>query len=349
MRKNRVRYAHVKTSNLKLKLLELLSSSPDGIPQPHLAKALGISKSYLSQLLKDLERQGIVYRVRLGNIYVVKRALPKDTADMAGRTLRLGIVWSSEYLFLGHFAKMLRDREGYELKIYVHPNAIQAVLALINGKVDGVLSPLITQIYGYIISKGFVIAGGGGRGGGYVYEIPGSTADTVISSELSTMDFCRFIAMKRRYIDSTSTRYFTSAEEAIALVRRRSARYTVVWHPINLSIELLGGRKLFCCLDFEEIHYCCTLALSKSLGVEVIDRVSRVYREAIEAFNKDRERFIEWYSALVGIDLPMVKKALTEYEYDPELDVKKFSRVLEVLGVDVPSISSIHQALHVQP
>lgn len=342
-------YTRVNTLNLKLKLLELLSSSSEGIPQPHLAKALGISKSYLSQLLKDLERQGMVYRVRLGNVYVVKKALPKDVVSVSGRTLRLGIVWSSEYLFLGHFVKMLRDREGYEIKVHVHPNAMQAVLALINGRVDGVLSPLVTQIYGYIISKGFVIAGGGGRGGGYVYEIPNGVVDTVISSELSTMDFCRLIAMKRGYIDSTSTRYFTSAEEAIALARRRSARYAIVWHPVNLSIELLGGRRLLCCPDFEEIYHCCTLALSKSLGTEVIDRVSRIYKEAIEAFNRDRERFIEWYSALVGIDLPTVKKALTEYNYDPELDVKRFSRILDALGIDVPSRSSIHQALYVQP
>jgi len=310
-----------------------------------LAKALGLSKSYLSILLRDLERQGLVYRVRVGNSLIVKLAGFRGVNTTGGRVLRVGIVWSSEYLFLGHFAKILRDRESVEVKIKTYPSALQTILALIRGEVDAVISPLVTQIYGYIVSKSLAIVGGGAKGGGYVYEIPRSYSDTITSSEMSTMDLCRLLAIRNSIVDTASTRYFSSAEEAVAMARRGVARYAVVWHPINIDIELSGGRRIASCADFDEISHCCTLAVSRVLGYEAIEKIASIYRDSIEAFAKDRERFLDWYSATVGIDVPILRKALDEYIFDPELSPKQFSRIVEALGLDVPDRSSIYGAI----
>lgn len=333
--------------DIAAKILEILSKFPDGVPQPNLAKSLGLSKSYLSIVLRDLERQGLIYRARVGNTYVVKRAVYTNSTDKSStRVLRLGIVWSSEYLFLGHFAELLREN-GVELNVLVYPNAIQTILALVRGEVDGVLSPLVTQLYGYLLFRDIAIIGGGATGGGYVYEFPHGSKNTVISSELSTMDLCRYIAIKRSYIEPQSTDYFSSASNAIAMVRRGAARYAVVWHPLNLEMESLGGRKLLDCSSFEEIGVCCTLALSRRLGKELLDTVARIYKKSIEVFMRDRERYLDWYSSITGIDISVIKKSLKEYTYEPELSLKVFSRVVDALGLEIPTRSKLYESIWV--
>jgi predicted transcriptional regulator len=327
------------------KILEFLSRFPDGVAQSEIAKALGVSRSYVSIVLRDLERSGLVQRVRVANTYIVRLVRPNPTTSL-GNVLRLGVVWSSEYLFLGHFAKLLRDSLGVELKVLVYPNALRAVSALIGGEVDATLSPLTTLIYGFIASKAFVIVGGGAGGGGYIYEVPNSRSSSVISSEVSSMDLCRALAIKRRYIDAveSNTVYYTSADEAISIVRKGLARYAVVYHPINIGVELAGGRKVLNCNEVEELSQCCTLAVSRSLGIEKAGAVAKIYREAIEAFSRDRERYLDWYSAVIGVDVSVLKKALNEYSYSADLSMKVFDKVVDALGIEVPSRTALRKA-----
>ncbi len=336
------------TVNIETKILELLSRNPEGIPQSNLAKALGISKAYISIILRELEKQSLIYRVRIGNTYIVKPVIPKHCLgyNKELKVFRIGIVWSSEYLFLGYFAKNLREKEDIELKVHVYPSAVQAVLALIKGEVDASLSPMVTQIYGYLLSRSFYIAGGGASGGGYIYEFPESKSDIIISSEISTMDLCRYLALKQKYIGDVSTRYFSSAQEAMLLARKRLARYAVVWHPLNTEIELIGGRKMLGCLDLEEIKYCCTFAISRSLSYEVVETMSKIYRESIEMFKRDRERYVEWYSTVVGIDTALLKKAVNEYVYEPQLDSKYFVKIVDILGFEIPHKIQLYRAIH---
>jgi predicted transcriptional regulator len=326
------------------KILEFLSRFPDGVAQSEIAKALGVSRSYASIVLRYLERSGLVQRVRVANTYIVRLARPNPTTSL-GNVLRLGVVWSSEYLFLGHFAKMLRDSLGIELKVLVYSNALRAVSALISGEVDATLSPLTTLIYGFIASKAFFIVGGAG-GGGYIYEVPNSRSSAVISSEVSSMDLCRALAIKSRYIDAveSDTDYYTSADEAVSVVRKGLARYAVVYHPINISVELAGGRKVLNCNEVEELTQCCTLAVSRGLGIEKASAVARVYREAIDAFARDRERYLDWYSAVIGVDVSVLKKALNEYSYSPDLSMNVVDKVVNALGIEVPSRTALRKA-----
>jgi len=333
--------------NVVAKILEILSSNPDGVLQSYLVKALSVSKAYVSLVLRDLERRGVVYRVRIGNAYVVKLASARREAPAFSGVLRLGVVWSSEYLFLGHFAKLLRDREGLGLEVRIYPSALQATLALIRGEVEAALSPVVTQVYGYIISKGLAIVGGGAAGGGYVYEIPSSRASTIISSEVSSMDLCRTLAIKKRLVDVSEedTTYFSSTQEAIGMARRGLARYAVIWHPINIDLEKIGGKRILRCSEFEELSACCTLAIVRSLDMEAIEKISRVYREAIEHFNRNKTRYLEWYSSITGIDTATLRKALDEYTYSPELSPKLFNKIIDALGLEAPNKNSLRQAI----
>ncbi|HDI02052.1 MAG TPA: MarR family transcriptional regulator, partial [Ignisphaera sp.] len=237
----------------KLAILKILSEKPDGVPQSTLAKTLRISKSYLSTLLRDLELQGLIYRVRIGNSYIVKVVRPMISTYhrvYQRKKLKLGIVWSSEYLFLASFAKLLKKRLSLDLEIIVYPSALKTTTALIRGEVDAILSPVITQLYAYALAKELIIVGGGASGGAAIYEIKDSKSETVASSELSTMDVCRAMAIHKNIIDTKDTRYFHEPDEALRIAKQKKARYMVVWHPITESLRRIADRELVKCGDF---------------------------------------------------------------------------------------------------
>lgn len=325
------------------KILNLLTKNPDGIPQSYLHKALGVSKAYMSIVLRDMERNGIIYRVRVGNSYIIKlasRALQKNY-----RRLRLGVVWSSEYLFLGHFAKALKDKLDMDITINVYPSALQTTLAIIRGEVDAILSPLVTQLYAYILARDIAVVGGGANGGAKIYEFPKSKSDTIISSEISTMDFCRLIAVKRKVIEYGDVRYFTTPNEAIEIVKMGKARYAILWHPLTEYIKSIEHSVIAECNEFEELKYCCTLAISRNLGIEIIEKITDVYRNAIDEFLKQPLKYLEWYSSITGIDIDLLKKALNAYTYTSEIDIKSVQRIIETLNLSIPQKNIIINAI----
>ncbi|MEM0213789.1 MAG: hypothetical protein QW348_06000 [Ignisphaera sp.] len=326
-------------------ILDILSRHADGVPQSFLYRALPFSKSYISIVLRELERRGVVHRVRIGNTYIVRLAKP-FTKSFHGKRLVLGIVWSSEYLFLGHFAKMLRDSLSMDLDVKVYPNAVSATLSILMGDVDAVLSPLATQLYLYPISKSFKIVGGGAIGGGFIYEIGDGAEGVVASSELSTMDLCRAVASERRLINEESVLYFNSSQQAIEIARGRGARNIVVWHPITYEIEKMGGKRVGECIEFEETKHCCTLAISDRVPPEMVEKIATIYRQSIDVFKREPSRFLDWYSTLTGIDTALLRDALKVYRYDGELDHKSIDKLIRFMNIKIPHIQKLENAFY---
>jgi predicted transcriptional regulator len=326
-------------------VLKLLSQYPDGVPQSLLYRVLPFSKPYISIVLSKLEKQGIIYRTRIGNTYIVKPVKPVQRS-FESRVLSLGIVWSSEYLFLGHFVKRLRDDAQLELEVKVYPSAVKATMALLIGDVDVVLSPLITQVYAYALSKGLRIVGGGAGGGSAIYEINGGVEGVATSSEMSTMDLCRALAVKKGIIQAEHVTYFSSPEEAVKILKMKRARYAIVWHPLQHEVEKLGGKTIEECESFEETKHCCTLAVATSLPIDIVDRIAKIYRSSIEEFKKSKQRFLEWYSTLTGIDTATLKKALELYHYEENIDLKSIEKLLNFINLQVPHIKTLHSAIY---
>ncbi len=336
----------MKSIELKHRVLELLRSNPDGIPQSYLVKALKVSKSHLSVVLRELESMGLIYRVRVGNMYIVKPVqIQKEIVSRDNlKRLKLGIVWSSEYPFIALFVKKLRDLLGIHVDVIVYPNALQTTYALIRGEVDTALSPLITQLYAYTISRAFYIVGAGAYGGAAIFEVD-TDVDVVISSETSTMDVCRAIAIEKGYIDVSETRYFYEPEEAIRIINRKRARYAVLWSPLTHRARLVSKREIVRCDEFEELRHCCTYAISKTIPIDIIERIAKIYRDSIEEFTKSPEKTFEWYSAITGIDVDILKRSVNEYGYRSDIDMKSVRKLISTLGMSVPQEHVVLEAI----
>lgn len=333
-------------SRIRELILELLRKYPEGIPQSMIHKLINASKSRVCELLQELESAGIVMRVKIGKQYIIKLRTAKKEAlhRVVKKRLNLGIVWSSEYPFITPFAKILRSRYDIELEISVFPNALLATWALVNGDVDLVLSPLITQLYAYSLTKSLRIIGGGAYGGSVVLENPNAKYDTVASSELSAMDACRSVAI-RELINVEDTYYFSKPEdEVMKLLREGKVRYFVVWHPLIDKLSMLGLRRVISC-DELGIDYCCTLAASIRIERRLRGLLAKAYQEALKEYIRDPSKWFEWYSVKVGIPLEVIRRGQILYKLRPYLDANIISRMLGRVGISVPSYEIIREAI----
>ncbi|MEM1858107.1 MAG: MarR family transcriptional regulator, partial [Desulfurococcaceae archaeon] len=98
-------------SRVRERVIELLSEFEGKyIPQSYIHRSLKVSKSRVSEVLRELEKEGLIQRVSVGRVnivHIMPGAFRGAIERAKARELKLGIVYSSEYLFLGFFVKGL--------------------------------------------------------------------------------------------------------------------------------------------------------------------------------------------------------------------------------------------------
>lgn len=333
------------TSLVKYEILKLLSEHPDGVLQSRIHKVLKISKSRVSEVLHELELQGIITRVKIGNQYLIK---PKVIINKSGhgKVIKLGIIWSSEYVFIAPFIKMVKELLNYEVDVIIYPNALVATWSLVSNEIDLALTPLITQLYAYALTKSLRIIGGGAYGGASIMYNPNSLSNVVMSSELSTMDLCRSIAIREGLIDPSNTKYFSNPHDVSALVIKEGVRYVVIWHPLIDDLINLGFKVTISCSDLD-ISYCCTLAASAGMDYDLMMKLSQIYLNALEVYSREPRKWINWYSVKVGISPEVLARGVNYYGLNPYIDRNELSKLMSRAQISVPEPSSLLKAVEV--
>ncbi len=327
--------------SLRERVWELLSGYQGSrVPQSFIHRALGASKSRVSEILAELERQGLIAREVVGRskVVYVYPGFSERAREPAGRVLRLGLVYSSEYLFLGGFVKRLESR-GVRVEVVVFRDGLRATRALAEGAVDMALSPLPGQLYLYPAYRTFRVVPAGVRGGFRV--MASGRPGPVYSSMISTMDYARGVAVSRGLLEAEGTAYFDDPSQVSSRPPRRG--FVVAWHPVYL--ELAGrGFKPVLGPDDLGVEFCCTLGVSNSLGGRLAAVAARAYREAVEEYGRQPDKWLEYYSALTGIELGALKNAAGEYR-PAELDEKAVAGVARAVTPSIPAPAAHEGAL----
>ncbi len=329
--------------DLRRALLELLSSMQGKeVPQSYLHRALNASKSRISEILSELEKEGLIERRVIGRskIVYVKEGLAEAPIARSPRVLRLGIVYSSEYLFLGYFASRMNEK-GYRVEIRVYRDGLEATRSLAEGRIELALSPLVGQLYMYPLYRSYRVIAGGMTGGFKILGPSGESpsATLVYSSRLSTMDYVRSEYVEKAGLEgSVKTMYFKNPE-AVA----NAKGYVVIWHPFYRILEEKGLRDLTGKAGIE-VGNCCTLAASNTLSDEVIALVRDAYMASISEYSRNPYRFLEYYSAVTGIPVSILREAVSAYKPSPYIDGETVRRIVAKLGRSVPD-----QALYTEP
>lgn len=321
-------------SILKNRVLELLKSHQGShVPQSYIHRALGASKSRVSEILRELEREGLVSRITVGKtkiVYVYPQFSERET-ELAPRKLKLGIVYSSEYLFLGGFIKKLREK-GIEIEVLVYRDGLETTIALAKGAIDLAFSPLIGQLYMYPAHRTYRVVLAGLRGGFRVLSL--KTGKAVYSSIISTMDYVRHYIISKNLIDASETIYYRDPDQLTSALRLGG--YVVTWHPVYINLEKRGFRTLYTSRDLE-IDFCCTLGVSTTVSRRTYTLIKKAYINSLEEYEKNPDKGIEYYASLTGIETPILKSAVNEYKVSDEIGFKTVDKIVGTLTLNVPS------------
>jgi predicted transcriptional regulator len=283
------------------------------LPQTELVKISGMSKSRVSEILNELEKEGIIFR---------KQLVGKNLIVSLNETkfLRLGIINAAEYPFIIPFIKKLREK-GIEVEVKIYDNGLQVTKDLVLGKIDMGFSPVISQI---IFSKIFdikIIAGGAKGGAGIVGE-----SCNIGSTVMSSMETWTLAEVKNANIIP-----FNSPQELVKNFETKKVPAIAIWEPY-LSILESKGHKV---THIFEPNHCCTLAIRSSLEDE--EKIKEIYEDSFSRFLSSKDRWISDYSNLLGKDYNIMKKASERYYFDSYLDLKEVYKNLKKTNIYIPA------------
>lgn len=332
---------------LRETILKLLSSMQGKeIPQSYIHRALNASKSRVSEILKELERNGLIERRSIGRskIIYVKKGIAEKIIKHELKTLRLGIVYSSEYLFLGYFIDEMREK-GYSVHVEVFKDGLDTTRALAEGEIDLALSPLVSQLYMYPLYKSYRIIAGGMTGGFKILKSPNEGEGIVVySSRISTMDYIRSEYIEKSGLRGTAKTIYFKYPDLVSSPNRIKG-YVILWHPLYHLFRNKGFQDLTSKTGIS-IGNCCTLAASNIFDSETMELIRKTYLDSINRYIGDPYRYLSYYSAVTGIPVSVLSDAAESYKPSPEVDIQTIRGIVSKLNNGLPDSTIYYEALY---
>lgn len=319
-----------------LKLLERYGK--DGITQGELVEVTGYSKSWISELLKELEERGVIARVP-GPGKTKRVVLSKYLDPSVGKVIRLGLVKASEYLYLQNLISHLRSR-GYEVEIVVFGNVSEATAALARADVHLAIAPIYTQtVYRALGAPIKAYPGGAIGGASLVYR---DLDGPILSSRASTMEVATVALSKILGTDLNRLRYYRTPEEGVEALIHGHASAVTIWEPYATHLEAAGFRRIRL-TELIGKYYCCTLAKHENLSQEVSNHVEESWTKALAEARKGR--LAGEPLNILGMDRAAAEKALKEYEYIEHIEWEYIKNVLNYSSGFLLNITLIKELL----
>ncbi len=303
---------------LEDRILELLEKKRfEGVLQSELPATLNASKSRISEVLSNLEQQGVVVRRREAG-----KNLKVWLRDYSEGSTKVGILRAVEY------ARLISSGE-YSFIIY--SNAIDLTRDLALGRIDIGASPLVTQVMFGVMMKTIqircVVAE---NGSGVVF---GDSNNRVFATtEMSAMEM-NLRAVKDR-LGIKGFRYCQSPECLISSLP--DVEGIAIWEPYFSSLN----REKIPFNELEGDYPCCTLAFNTSY----IQRSP----EGAEKFVRDFEKAeidVEKVSSLIEFRAEEVERALKSYKFNPRYSFEDVVEYMRRGGIEISpeSLSALFQ------
>ncbi len=322
---------------LRERILLLLQEHPEGLRQADIARALSASRSRVSEVISELERSGIVKKISEGGVVKVvlaKTGLKKGIDKT--KTLKLGIIWSSEYPFVAPFAKKLRNQLGYKLEVIVYSNGLDATWDLVSGKINLALTPMVTQLLYASLTNKLRIIGSGASGGASIIYNPRGREGWGASTKASTMDLCLTRGWKLIGREEEHREYVGSGKELVRKIIRGEVEVVAIWEPLASKLKNMGYKEITTCSELE-VNHCCTLAANTFMDRELLEKVGIIYRDALREFIRNPSRWLEWYSAKTGISVDVLKHDIQYYVFKDYIEVEKSINLIRDTGLKIPN------------
>ncbi|MCX8185248.1 MAG: MarR family transcriptional regulator [Sulfolobales archaeon] len=321
------------------KILRILEEAGrSGLSQGELVIEAGYSKSWVSEVLRELEKKGLIARVP-GPGKTKRVVLSKYLDPSIGRTIRVGLVRASEYIYLPNFIKYLKTY-GYEVEIVLFENVSEATSALARADVHVSITPLYTQaVYRALGASIKTYSGGALRGASLIYRNFGGKT---LSSRASTMEIAAIAIHRALHYGDPEILYYDEPESGIKAFIRGSADAIAIWEPYASELEKMGFRRVRLA-EYVGSYYCCTLARHENLNYEVSQKIGDAWERAL----KDVRSGVITQNPLqaIGIENLPMEKTLKEYEYTEELIWDYIKKVLSYVSGFLLNLTTIRELL----
>lgn len=318
-------FLEISIASLEERILEILGKAGSkGAVQADLVRALGVSKSWVSEALSRMEARGLVIRERgPGKTLLVK--LPRYSSPSLGRVISIGMVPSTEYLALPLTIKHLRSR-GFRTEASIYKSVSEAASGVIRGEVHAAFLPVYTVSLLRLLGLELRMLGATGLGGASLVTRDPGGEGRLAASPLSSMEVLAH-AYAETVGSSHEISYYKSPDHALELLSRDPQARVILWEPYATFAFLSGARKTPLADVLGEYH-CCVLVARGDLGDEVIRAVGEAHRRATEDLRASFEMAVSMFSEITGVDAHVIERSSKEYLFTSTLDMGIVSRTL---------------------
>jgi predicted transcriptional regulator len=217
---------------LKDRVLDLLFK--EEITQKELTTRLKSSRSRISEVLRQLEKQGFIIRKRISQRTVIV------SLNHSG-TLRVGLLRSAEYVHVISALHDLEDRIPFRVTVY--DNSLEALKELMTGSEDIVASPLISGYFFYLIDRSIRPVAGVAQGGAGL--IKRKESGRIGTTPLSRMD------RDSREFANYEQVYFKSMEDMLRSYKKGEIEAAQIWEPfLTMNHGVKNPPSGICCCLF---------------------------------------------------------------------------------------------------
>ncbi|MGC9122663.1 MAG: MarR family transcriptional regulator [Thermoplasmata archaeon] len=303
--------------DIEQKILDILDNEKE-ITQTELRKRLGISRSYLSEILSDMEIKRYIEKEKISERTVIIK-INKE------KYLKIGLLKSTEYAAAVLAAN---EMEEYITKIYLYDNALQEMEDFIKGNLDIVFVPIITGFIFHMMDERIVLLSSCARGGsGILYSVK---KGPIGSTMLSTMDF----QAKLRKNEFEPIVYYESPESMITSLKNNQVNAIMIWEPF---ISLLKNEYN---VDMNEKEYCCgIISFKNSLSKKYFDFITHFKKKTEDLANGKRwDEAAKYMSKLLNMDENIIKESFRSYIFEWKIEVADIERIIKNFGIETSSV-----------
>ncbi len=292
--------------NIKDRIIETLFEGK--ITQRELSSKVGLSRSRVSEILTEMEKNGIITRMRVSDRTVIV-SLNKDNL------LRVGILRSSEYAPVILALYSLPESILWRIKVY--GNSLEALRDLIVGDLDVVASPVISAFFFHLIDENIKPVAGIASGGSGLLK----------RNDRGLLGTTPLSKMERESRDRKNYKlvYYRDIESILKSYDEHKIDAAFIWEPY---LTKFGGEKS----ALGEV--CCSIITSRETWSS-FSIFMREYKKSIELINiySERLKASHLLSKIIGEDEHLILKSLDSYKFSTEIKKDDVRNELMAMGI----------------
>ena len=309
-----------KERNLAGEVMKLISGSgAQGILQKEIESSLGISKSYCSETVTRLEKQGRIIRKRDRGRSVTVYSVDFYPGEVQG-VIRVGLLKSSEYIPMIALLTEFSKRDGTRLILRFYKRTHELMSDLRTRNLEFAMAPTSSLILTAILDGGIMILIGLASGGSGVIGQSKAGNNAILSTEVSSM-----ISMSLKSSAPDEFGHIEPYDDPRDGVKRfleEGFAKIAIWEPY--FSELLNNPSCRIYASYGEIMNgfpCCSLATSRIYFDEHKDRITELVERYTSLDMKNLKTGSSYSKAVAGLARATrfkkedIEKSLSSYDF----------------------------------